>query len=72
MIIYIVELHDCFTHESVGYFEDSEQVRICCEYMNKIRPSKQPNKKWVVKSYASNIINYKVLNDDLEARMRNE
>lgn len=37
--IYLVELRDYDRDEVIGYFTDETDAKICCDYLNLVRPS---------------------------------
>lgn len=65
MKIYIVEIHDYDSYDSVGYFTDYEKANKCCEFLNRTRPSEYEEFEWYVSEYYQNNTNYAFFIDKL-------
>lgn len=72
MKIYMVEMYDYDTNDSVGYFTDYNKAKSCCEYLNRTDHSEYEQFNWFIAEYNLNETDYESLNQELDEQEKNE
>lgn len=72
MKIYMVEMYDYDSNDSVGYFTDYKKAESCCEYLNRAKHSEYEQFDWFIAEYNLDETNYDSFNKELDEQERIE